>query len=111
MTTVNNGTYLTQDGVGANDNDLLFTTPEVSNFDTFELLGTTGAVDVEVQLVVNGTWSTAPLSMQDLGATTLNPVLVTVAGRLYGFTGNFHAVRVRQNGAAGANYVLRAFNQ
>lgn len=103
------GSYVLYDGTGVNDNDLLFTTDEVSNYDTFELLGSAGAVDVEVLLKAGGTWATAPITMQDLGAASLTPVLVTASGRLYGFMGNFHQIRVRQNGASAAIYVMRGF--
>jgi len=108
---VDEGAYCTYEGTGTNDNDLLFTSDQISQWDSFELLGSAGAVDVEVLLKVGGTWSTAPLSLQDLGATSTAPVLLTAAGRLYAFVGNFHQVRVRQNGATGANYVMRCFNR
>jgi hypothetical protein len=103
------GSYVVYDGTGTNDNDILLTTDEVSNYDSFELLGSAGAVDVEVLLKVGGSWSTAPITLQDLGAASLTPVLVTASGRLYGFVGNFHQLRVRQNGATASAYVLRGF--
>ena len=89
--------YEADDGV--NDNDVLLTTGDVSKYDSFLLMSTAGAMDVFVSL--DGTnFSTAPLSLQDFGATTTNPVLVTVANRVYGFRGKFRFVRLLQNGAA-----------
>jgi hypothetical protein len=34
-----------------------------------------------------------------MGATALDPVLVTVAGRMYGFRGKFRKLKVLENGA------------
>jgi hypothetical protein len=76
-------------------------------FDTFMLMSTAGAMDVYGSL--DGTnYSTAPIAMSDLGATTADPVIVTVAGRMYGFKGKYKALRVLQNGATNvANAILR----
>lgn len=93
-------------GTGVNDNDLLFTTPNVQIFGSFTLISSTGAVDVEVE--VDGTnWTTAPLALEDLGATAnATYVLVTAALRAYQFRGKFTRVRVRQNGVTAANATL-----
>lgn len=89
-------------GTGTSDNDVLFTTEDVTQFSAFMLMSTTGAVDVQVSL--DGTnFSTAALSLQDFGATTTDPVLVTAAGRVYGFAGKYRKIRVLQNGATAAN--------
>lgn len=86
-------------GTAASDNDLLFTVNDAREHDAFILMSTDGAVDVEVTL--DGTnWSTAPLSLADMGAITTDPVLVTAADRVYGFRGIFRGVRVRANGGA-----------
>lgn len=89
-------------GTGTNDNDLLFTTRNVEQHDTFQVMSTAGAVDVEATL--DGTnWTTAPIALEDQGATTSTTyVLVTAANRMYRFRGKFTAVRVRQNGVTGA---------
>jgi hypothetical protein len=80
------------------DNDVLIQTNDVSRMDSFTLMSTAGAVDVYVTL--DGTnYATAPLSLQDFGATTNDPVIETVAGRVYQFRGKFKAVRVLQKGA------------
>jgi hypothetical protein len=86
-------------GSGTNDNDLIFgTLLNMDTYDTFELMSTAGAMDVFVSL--DGTnFTTAALSLADLGAITSDPVVVTAANRLYGFRGKFAAIQVRQNGA------------
>lgn len=85
-------------GSGVNDNDVVITLNRADPFDTFLLMSTAGAMDVFVSL--DGTnYSTAALSLTDMGATTSSPVVVTAANRVYGFRGLFRAVRVLQNGA------------
>lgn len=84
-------------GSGSNDNDVVIDALDVREFDTFTLMSTGGAMDVEVSLD-GSNYTTAPLCLADLGAQDLAPVLQTVAGRLYGFRGRFKHVRVRQNG-------------
>jgi hypothetical protein len=95
-------------GVGVNDNDVVIQTGDVSAFDTFMLMSTAGVFDVFVSL--DGTnYATAALSLADLGATSTSPVVVSVAGRVYGFRGTYKAIRVLQNGAkAVANAALIA---
>lgn len=94
-------------GSGANDNDVVIQTDGVTEFDTFQLVSSTGAVDVFVS--VDGTnYVTSALSLADLGATTNDPVLVTSASRTYGFRGKYSAIRVLQNGATAANACLVA---
>ena len=85
-------------GSGTNDNDIVieFGVP-ADDFDTYQLMSTTGAMDVFVSLDgIN--YSTAPLSLTDLGAVSSDPVVVTAANRVYGFRGKYRAIRVRQNG-------------
>jgi len=106
MAVDNRGTVVRYTGTGVNDNDVLFTTGDVLQCEEFYLMSTAGAMDVFVSL--DGTnFSTAPLSLVDLGATTTDPVLVTAANRVYAFFGRYTKVRVLQNGATGvANAVL-----
>lgn len=93
-----------KDGTGASDNDIVVQTGDVSRYSLFMLSSTAGALDVDVSL--NGTdYTTAPVSLTDLGATTSDPVIVTAANRLYGLIGSFAAIRVRQNGATAATKV------
>jgi hypothetical protein len=85
-------------GTGTIDNSQVFLTGDVTAYDTFMLMSTAGAMDVFPSL--DGTnFATTALSLQDLGATTSSPVLVTAANRVYGFRGKFKAIRVDQNGA------------
>jgi hypothetical protein len=95
-------------GTGTNDNDVVINFNDiVDGADTFLLMSTAGAMDVFPSL--DGTnFATAALSLTDMGATTSDPVVVTAANRIYGFRGNYKALRVLQNGAtAVANAVLR----
>lgn len=94
---------LLQTGSGTNDNDAVITitnsaSSDLLNYDSFMLMSTAGAMDVFVTL--DGTnYTTAALSLADLGATTTAPVVVTAANRLYSFRGKFSGIIVRQNGA------------
>jgi hypothetical protein len=80
------------------DDEVVITTSDVSQFDTFMVHSSTGAVDVYGSLD-GTTFATAPLSLQDMGATTTDPVIVTAAGRIYGFRGKFRKIRILENGA------------
>jgi hypothetical protein len=95
-------------GSGTNDNDIVIELDQNAEaYDTFELMSTAGAMDVFVTL--DGTnYTTAALSLADLGAVTTDPVVVTAANRLYGFRGKFKGIRVLQNGATAVeNAALR----
>ncbi len=82
-------------GDSDDDNDVVVQTNSIIHYNTFLLMSTTGVLDVTVTL--DGTnYSTAPLSLTDLGAATAAPVLVTVANRIYGFKGYFMKLRVLQ---------------
>ncbi len=96
-------------GTGTNANDVLVATDDVLQFDSFLLMSTAGAVQVLVS--IDGTnYSTAPLSLTDMGAIDNNPVLVTVANRIYGFRGKFRFIKVTQNGATGSAATLMCGN-
>jgi hypothetical protein len=61
------------------------------------LMSPDGAVDVEGSL--DGTnYTSGAIQLQDLGAITIDPVLVTAADRMYYLPGYYRFVRVRQNG-------------
>ncbi len=82
-------------GISTDDNEVVVQTNDVFNYDTFILFSTAGVMDVTVTL--DGTnYSTAPLSLTDMGAAASAPVIVTVANRVYGFKGRFNKVRVLQ---------------
>ena len=88
-------------GTGTNDNDTVIEIDQgLEFFDTFMLTSSAGAMDVFVDLDGEGYESSA-LSLADLGATTTDPVIVTAAGRVYGFRGKFEKVKVLQNGVTG----------
>ena len=88
----------TKTGSGTNDNDVCIDFENAESFNTFHIMSTAGAMDVSVSL--DGTnYSTAPLSIEDQGATSSAPVLVTVANRVYGFRGKYKSIRILQNGA------------
>lgn len=102
------GTWVRYTGTGSGDDTLLFTTGDLDAWDKCWLMSTDGAVDVEVTL--DGTsWSTAPLSLQDFGATDNTSVLVTVASRVYGWQGKPVKVRVRQNGGGTPSATLNCW--
>ncbi len=85
-------------GISTADNDVVCQTGSIIHYNTFLLMSTAGAMDVTVTL--DGTnYSTAPLSLTDLGAGSAAPVIVTVANRVYGFRGYFMAIRVLENGS------------
>lgn len=85
-------------GSGTNDDDVVIEMNDVSDYDTFMLMSTAGAMDVFVSF--DGTnFSTSPLAMSDFGAVVSDPVIVTAANRIYGFRGKYRAIRVQQNGA------------
>lgn len=88
-------------GSCTDDNEVLIQTGDTLNFDACMVMSTTGVVDVFISL--DGTnYITAPLSLADYGAVDTNPVLVTVALRLYGFVSKFWKIRITQNGATDA---------
>ena len=91
-------------GSAANDDDLLFTATNSLRYDACMLMSTAGAVDVETTL--DGTNWSAPMSLQDLGATSVDPVVVTAADRMYAVLGRYMGIRVRQNGATAASASL-----
>lgn len=82
---------------GVNNNDIVLETTDVSMYDIFQLMSSDGAMDVEVSL--DGTlFTNVPLSLVDQSAVLTAPVVVTAALRMYGFSGVYRAIRVRQNG-------------
>ena len=101
QTFVDSGTHALWTNDCTDDNEVLIQTTDVSRFDACFLMSTTGAVDVFVSL--DGTnYATAALSLEDKGATSTAPVLVTAALRVYGFVAKFRRIRVIQNGATDA---------
>jgi hypothetical protein len=92
-------------GSSTADNDVAIQTGELTKYDAFMVMSVTGAIDVFGSL--DGTnYQTAPLSLQDMGATVADPVVVTAAGRMYGFRGKFKKLRVLQNGVTAVAVTL-----
>lgn len=96
------GTHIRYSGSCANDNEVLITTGDMSQYEACSLVSTTGAVDVLISL--DGTnYTTAAESLIDLGATDTAPVVVTAALRHYAFPlVGVARVRILQNGATAA---------
>ena len=105
LTTEELGNVLRYTNTTTDDDEVAISTGDVSRFNTFMLLSLTGAVDVLTSL--DGTnFATAPQSLVDMGASDAAPVLVTVAGRVYGFRGKFRKIKVLQNGGTDAAVTL-----
>lgn len=95
---VDQGHFAQYDGSGSADNDVIIQTGDITRFDTFMLMSSAGTVDVYVSL--DGTnYATAALSLQDMGATVTDPVVVSAANRVYAFRGKFRKIRVLVAGA------------
>ncbi len=84
--------------VTPDDNDICLETTDVSMYEIFQITSSAGAMDVFVSLD-GAAFTTAPLSLVDQGAVLTAPVLLTAPLRMYGFSGIYRAIRVRQNGA------------
>lgn len=97
-------------GTASADNALLFTSGDIVRFDGCMLMSPDGAVDVEGTL--DGTnWTTAVIHLQDMGSTSVDPVLVTAADRMYFVPGKYRFLRVRQNGVTAAAASLLCWKQ
>ena len=102
------GHVVIYEGDGANDNDTVIETGDVSRFKGFKLMSTTGAVDVLVSL--DGTnYSTSAHSLDDLTDELNTPVLVTVAGKVYEFLGHYRKIKILQNGATATDIDLLCY--
>jgi hypothetical protein len=102
------GDFLHMRGSCTEDDEELIITPNLSALDACMVMSATGAVDVYVSLD-GTTYSTTALSLQDFGATDLNPVNVTAALRMYGFVGKYQKVKIVQNGATDAAVSLNCW--
>lgn len=100
------GEYTRYTNTSTLDDEEVIVTGDIGRHNTFEVMSVTGAVDVYASL--DGTnYSSAPLSLVDQGATDLAPVLVTTAGRMYGFRGLYAKLKVLQNDATDVAVSLR----
>jgi len=87
--------------VGVNDNDIVIDFDSAERWNSFTLQTTTGVVDVDVSAGLDV--FKVVIALEDLHSTTpATRVLVTVATKIYRFTGTFKRIRVRQNGATAA---------
>lgn len=87
-------------GVGVNDNDVIFeVASNADQFDTWQLGGSAGAMDVFVS--GDGTnYLSAAIALIDLGSTAPSTaVVLTIAGGHYGIRGRWRKIKVLQNGA------------
>lgn len=83
------------------DNEILFTTYSLTQWDFCFLMSTTGSVTVEVSLDgVN--FSTSDLALSNYSSTDSTKSSSTAAGVPYAFPAKFLSVRVRQNGGTAA---------
>lgn len=89
--------------VGTNDNDTVYTSPDISMYDTHYIEGTAGTVDVQVS--VDGTnFNTTPAVVQLHDATASATYSATIAsGKLGILRGKYKAIKILQNGATAAN--------
>lgn len=102
-----NTLYAEQSGTGAGaDNDLVFTTADISAYDTHILTLTVGTADVEVS--INGTTftdsATSPIFLKELtaeGAAGLYDLVnVMAVGKIYMLEAKVKKLRVRSASAA-----------
>lgn len=84
------------------DNEVLVTTSNLTGYKSCTVMSTAGVVDIVASLDGDN-YSTAPLSLIDMGATDTAPVLVTVVDRVYSFPlAGIRYIRVLQNGTTDA---------
>lgn len=99
------GYYTIYTGSSAGAGNTAIDSDEVSTKDCFMVQSVSGSVEVLGQLREGGSFS-SPLALQDLNDTSAGLVAATVAGKMYGFVGNYHKLRVRQVGATAVTEVL-----
>lgn len=94
---------------GANSDDVLLTAKDrdVEFMDTFMLKNDAGSVRAEVDLG-DGVF-VGPVALSDLSANTVDPVLATVAGQLFGFRGSYKRIRIVDENGDATGVVLRGF--
>ncbi len=89
--------YINRGDAGVDDEDVVIETGDISELDLFHVSCGAGSFDVFVNDGVQ--WLTVPLSLTDLGATGLDPVVAGTALRAYGFRGFWSKIRIQQTGA------------
>lgn len=81
---------------GTADASTVLVTPDVSRFDQFMFRSSAGAMAVYASL--DDTNFDGPIALDDMGAVTGLPVVVTAASRLYRLRGCYRALKLQQSG-------------
>ena len=103
--------YYEQSGTGTNDNDVLFTSGNLSAYNVHMIQSTVGVVDVEVSLDGTNYTPAAKIALEDMAsATPATRVLVTVVNQVYMLRGKYKNIRLVQNGATGATASMASGN-
>lgn len=89
--------------IGTNDNDLVYTSPDVSAYNSHFIECTAGTVDLEVTL--DGTnWNLTPPAVLLHDATAVGTYIATIAsGKIGILKMKVKKFRIRQNGATPSN--------
>lgn len=96
------GTHIQYTGSCSEDDEVLIQTGDMSRYSECSVISTAGAVEVYVS-IDGANYTTAPVSLIDLGATDTAPVLVTAALRYYAFpVVAVKLIRVVENGTTDA---------
>jgi len=98
--------YLTAIGTqGVSDNDIIYTSPDISAYSSHSIEGTVGTVDIQVTL--DGTnWNTtqAAVTLHDDVTTGGGIKVLTIAvGKIGLLKGKFKNIRILQSGAVASN--------
>jgi hypothetical protein len=95
--------YLEFTGVaGVSDNDVIYTSPDVSGYNVHYIECTAGTIDVDVSL--NGTnWIAAVAGVSLVTTTPGTRVIDAASGVCLEIRGKFKAIRVLQKGATASN--------
>lgn len=88
---------------GTNDNDVVYTSPDISGYGRTVIECTAGTVDIEVS--VDGTnWNSTPPAVLLHDATAVGTFSLTIAnGKIGIYVARFKKIRVKQNGATASN--------
>ena len=88
---------------GTNDNDVIYTSPDVSSYNQHVIECTAGTVDIQVS--VDGTnFNTLQAAALLMDATAVTTYSLTIASTKIGIlSGKFRKIRVLQNGATASN--------
>jgi hypothetical protein len=111
-----NTLYAEQSGTGVNDNDILFTTADISAYNRHIFQVTAGSATLEVS--VDGSTFTAeasyPLFVRELGAESTTPGLYDLvntmaSGKVYVLEFKVKKLRLKQDGATAATVKMASY--